>query len=112
MISISAWLPRTLALMTLITAQALGAAYAGDNSTNVGENGLAIKGYDPVAYFNASAAQAGSPEHTVEWNGATWQFATAANKRAFAANPAKYAPQYGGYCAIGTRMGLKNRRTA
>jgi YHS domain-containing protein len=69
--------------------------------------GGAIKGYDPVAFFTESKAVKGTKEFTHEWNGATWHFATKKNKDLFVANPEKYAPQYGGYCAYGTADGHK-----
>lgn len=61
--------------------------------------GLAIRGYDPVAYFTASAPVKGSSDHEYDWNGVTWRFSSAANKELFVSNPETYAPQYGGYCA-------------
>jgi YHS domain-containing protein len=67
----------------------------------------AIKGYDPVAFFVDSKAVKGLKEFTYEWNGATWHFATKKNNDLFVANPEKYAPQYGGYCAYGTADGHK-----
>lgn len=69
-------------------------------------DGLAIKGYDPVAYFEGKAVQ-GSAEFTHRWNDATWRFASASNRDRFAANPEAYAPQYGGYCAYGLAKGYK-----
>lgn len=63
------------------------------------KDGVAIKGADPVAYFTDESFVAGSAEHTYEWQGVSWQFATAENRDLFAANPEQYAPQYGGYCA-------------
>ena len=63
-------------------------------------NNLAIEGSDPVAYFTQSRAVIGSAQFKHEWNGATWHFASAANRDKFAANPSQYAPQYGGYCAF------------
>ena len=62
---------------------------------------LAIDGYDPVAYFTESKPVKGSRDFTTDWNGATYRFASAANRDLFIADPAKYAPQYGGYCAYG-----------
>ena len=59
----------------------------------------AIDGYDPVAYFTAGKPVAGKPEFTHEWNGATWRFSSEANRTAFAREPERYAPQFGGYCA-------------
>lgn len=67
----------------------------------------AIRGYDPVAYHLIGAPVLGSVEHTFVWNGATWRFASAKNRDLFAADPARYAPQYGGYCAFGTSRGYK-----
>jgi YHS domain-containing protein len=65
----------------------------------------AIRGYDPVAYFTESRPVKGSREFTHRWNGATWRFASAENRERFAAEPEKYAPQYGGYCAYGVASG-------
>lgn len=62
-------------------------------------DGKAIRGYDPVAYFTQEKAVEGSSAHIFEHNGATWQFASAENRDLFAANPEKYSPAYGGYCA-------------
>jgi hypothetical protein len=60
---------------------------------------LAIKGYDPVAYFTAGKAQQGVESFTFHWHGMTWHFISKGNRDLFAASPAKYAPQYDGYCA-------------
>ncbi|HAE25654.1 MULTISPECIES: YHS domain-containing (seleno)protein [Hyphomonas] len=59
----------------------------------------ALQGYDPVAYFTDGQPVKGSKEFSTEYKGATFQFASAANRDAFLADPAAYAPQYGGYCA-------------
>jgi len=58
-----------------------------------------------VAYFTEGKPVKGSAQHTHQWNGATWRFASATNRDAFAASPEKYAPQYGGYCAYGVAGG-------
>ena len=68
-------------------------------------DGAAIHGYDPVAYFAEEKAVPGRPEFVHEYMGATWRFASAANRDAFAADPQKYAPQYGGYCAYAVSQG-------
>lgn len=68
------------------------------------ENG-AIDGYDPVSYFADGRAERGSADITAEWNGAVWRFASDAHRRLFVENPEKYAPQYGGYCALGMAHG-------
>ncbi len=67
--------------------------------------GVAIDGTDPVAYFTEGKPVEGSSDHEVEWNGTTWRFASAANKASFEADPEKYAPQYGGYCAWAVAQG-------
>jgi hypothetical protein len=78
-------------------------AYA---QSNVDASGLALKGYDPVAYFAEKKPVPGKPELTARHEGATYRFASA-NRDAFVAAPAKYAPQYGGYCAFGMASGYK-----
>jgi YHS domain-containing protein len=60
---------------------------------------VALDGYDPVAYFKGGKPVRGVAQHALQWNGATWHFSSADNKTAFEANPAGFAPQYGGYCA-------------
>jgi YHS domain-containing protein len=64
------------------------------------EAGVALDGYDPVAYFTDGAPAMGSAEFQAAWDGVTWQFASAAHRDAFVADPAAYAPQYGGFCAF------------
>jgi len=61
--------------------------------------GVAIEGYDSVAYFTDAKPVEGSKQFTFDWQGATWQFASAEHRDLFAREPEKYAPQYGGYCA-------------
>lgn len=60
---------------------------------------IAVSGHDPVAYFTQGRPVKGDPRFITTWNGAQWRFASAENLAAFRANPARYAPQYGGYCA-------------
>lgn len=67
--------------------------------------GKAIDGYDPVAYFTAGKPVEGDSDFTYEWMDAKWYFASAANRDAFAKDPEKYAPQYGGYCAWAVSQG-------
>ena len=61
--------------------------------------GVAVGGYDPVAYFTEKKPVVGKAEFTLSHEGAVWRFASAANRDAFQAAPAKFAPQYGGHCA-------------
>lgn len=63
------------------------------------EDEVAIKGYDPVAYFEAVKAIKGSGSFTFRWHKMTWHFSTKANRDLFTSSPEKYAPQYDGYCA-------------
>jgi len=69
------------------------------------DNGVAIQGYDVVAYFTQNAAVKGSPAFAHTWNGVRWQFASAGNRDAFAREPERYAPAFGGYCAYGVSRG-------
>jgi|SRR5271165_3831480 len=63
------------------------------------EHGLAIKGYDPVSYFTSGKPTPGLPQFLTTYNGATYRFVSAENRDRFLAAPAKFVPQYGGYCA-------------
>jgi YHS domain-containing protein len=65
----------------------------------------AIRGYDPVAYFTVGEPTPGSDQFTASWQGATFKFASATNLELFNADPAAYAPQYGGYCAYAVAKG-------
>lgn len=65
----------------------------------------AVGGYDPVAYFTEGKPVAGKSGITHSWKGVTWRFASEKNREAFKADPEKYAPQYGGYCAWAVSQG-------
>ena len=67
--------------------------------------GVAINAYDPVAYFTMSKPVEGLDSITSDWDGATLRFASAENKAMFDADPVKYAPKYGGYCAYAVSKG-------
>lgn len=69
------------------------------------DEGIALRGADPVAYFTQGAPVIGTPEHSVMWNGTTWHFASAENLQSFIADPEAYAPQYGGCCAFAMASG-------
>lgn len=75
------------------------------NPVNTTKSGVAIDGHDPVAYFTMSKAVRGEQAITANYGGATYQFSSQENKALFEADPAKYAPQYGGYCAYGASQG-------
>lgn len=77
---------------------------AGEVNTGYFGN-VAIRGYDPVAYFTMSRPMKGSEEFAYDWLAAKWLFTTDEHRSMFAENPVKYAPQYGGYCADGVAYG-------
>ncbi len=105
-------LPAAVAMMWLI-GSACGMAASPEKiakrnpvaAINV-EAGLAVKGYDVVAYFSDGKPVKGLPRFSTKWNGVTWQFASADHRAAFIREPGKYAPQYGGYCAFGMSQGI------
>jgi hypothetical protein len=80
-------------------------AYAGHGketaTISVNEGGVAIGGYDTVAYFTESKAMAGSNEFEYTWREAKWHFSKLQHRALFISNPEKYAPQYGAFCALG-----------
>jgi YHS domain-containing protein len=80
---------------------------AGRGVVNTDDAGLALKGHDPVAYQLSMQATVGSPAITATHEGATYRFATVENRDRFVADPARYAPVYGGYCAMGVTGGRK-----
>jgi YHS domain-containing protein len=83
----------TLVLVLLIVGTTPGTAIDNFNQTF----GIAIDGYDTVAYHTENRAVKGKSEFSYEWNDADWHFASAKNRDLFAADPDRYAPQYGGY---------------
>ena len=94
--------PRVLTSLLLGLVLALGGLQPASAEGVVNASswtGTAIEGYDPVAYFEEGKPVEGDSDHAHEWMGATWYFASAENRDLFAADPEKYAPQYGGYCA-------------
>ena len=100
------------AVKTLISGVALSvalatSALAAGVDVNTSTTGLALQGYDPVAYFTDGAATKGNFKITAIHDGATYRFANEDHKAAFEADPAAYLPQYGGFCAFGTAMGFK-----
>jgi YHS domain-containing protein len=96
----------------LITLSAIltltSAAIAADPTTtyNIDKSKLALAGYDPVSYFRSGPAE-GKREITSQFEGITYRFANADNKKEFDASPAKYKPTYGGWCATAMAEGKK-----
>jgi YHS domain-containing protein len=69
------------------------------------DKGVAVQGYDVVAYFTGNAAVKGSAQLAHAWNGVEWRFASPEHRDAFVKDPARYAPAFGGYCAYGVSRG-------
>ena len=89
-----------LTMMLISVAQA-------EFAVDVNADGVALKGHDPVAYFTDNKPVPGNADYSAEHNGATYHFASAANRDLFTADPDKYAPQFGGFCAFGTTFTKK-----
>jgi len=96
---VSLWL-----LTSLLSVVVAASAFAGEYFER---DGIAIGGYDPVAYFAEMKPVKGLTEFHAEYQGSTFYFSTEANRDTFTANPDKFAPQYGGYCAFGMAKGYK-----
>jgi YHS domain-containing protein len=83
----------------------LSIAPAAAQKVNTSFTGLAIDGYDPVAYFTRNAPVKGTREFTLGFEGATYRFASAEHREQFAKDPARYVPQYGAFCAWAVSRG-------
>ena len=88
-----------LVLSTMLLPAVAGSEFHGARS------GPAIEGYDPVAYQTNGAPLRGQANFAAEWGGATWWFESDANRQQFLAHPQRYAPQYGGHCALAMANG-------
>lgn len=93
------WIGGILLAFGLLPAHAAEPIYTGLLSN------VAVGGHDVVAYFTAGEPVEGSREHSLEWRGAEWRFASAEHKETFQADPERYAPAYGGYCAWAVAQG-------
>jgi YHS domain-containing protein len=92
------WLLMVLSVLSCARSSAVA-------PVNVTAEGIAIKGYDPVAYFTEQMPVKGSATFEYLWSGAKWRFATAEHRDLFKSGPEKYAPKYGGYCAYAVSKG-------
>ena len=92
-----------LPAVALLVAVVATPVFAGD----VTHSTPGIGGYDPVSYFTKGTAQRGSGYHVADYQGVTYAFVSEENKELFEANPGKYAPAYGGWCAYGVAVGKK-----
>lgn len=97
---------RSTARLALLTALVAAAAWAAEKAPyNSNRRRVAVEGTDVVAYFTQSRPVRGREEFQHEFGGALWRFTSAENRDLFAADPAKYAPQFGGYCAWAVSRG-------
>ncbi|MBK9163639.1 MAG: YHS domain-containing protein [Acidobacteria bacterium] len=99
---------RILILTAAIAAAAIIGACSKQNTQlgfNASADGLALEGYDAVAYFVVGSAAKGDPRFKHVWNGVTWYFSSEENMKTFQAEPERYAPQYGGYCSYAVSEG-------
>ena len=104
--SIGSPLWRALAVIIVLACGAPLAARAASPEIFTGlVKGVAVGGYDPVAYFAEHKPVPGKADITYSWKDATWRFASKENRDLFGANPGKYAPRYGGYCAYAVSQG-------
>lgn len=92
-------------LLFFVSSVPAWAEDTGKHLLNLDRSGLALQGYDPVAFFTAGEPVKGDAAQTAVYQGATYRFASAENKAKFEAEPSKYAPQFGGYCAYGVSRG-------
>jgi YHS domain-containing protein len=90
--------------LQVATLQAQSATQ-GKALVNVDSQGVEAHGYDPVAFFTVGKAVKGDPKYQSSYGGAIYYFQSSANKDAFDKDPGKYAPQYGGYCAMAMALG-------
>lgn len=100
-------LASTAIAMTLVPASVMAFDENSTAAINVDAKGVALQGFDPVTYFTGSTPQKGSASFSATHVGATYLFASKANRDKFAAEPEKYAPQFGGFCAMGVALGKK-----
>lgn len=94
-----------LSLLALLPLELAAAGVAPEQPAVYADRAGAIRGYDPVAYFTDSEAVRGDRRFRHRWREADWFFASAEHRDLFAADPARYAPQYGGYCAYAMSRG-------
>ena len=96
----------TIALCLIVIGTVAAAARAASQpAVNVSRGQLALRGYDAVAYFTDGRPIQGAASFEYRWNSAVWRFATGANRDAFAKDPARYSPEFGGYCAYAVSRG-------
>jgi YHS domain-containing protein len=106
-IHISAVAAAFFSLGALTATGAFAVVPTSASAVDADEHGIAMQGYDPVAYFTEGAPHKGDARFKLTQNGATYYFANSANMKRFKKNPVAYLPQFGGFCAMGTAMSQK-----
>jgi YHS domain-containing protein len=96
---------RCIAVLCAFLVATTFAAAKEKNLVNADTNGLALHGYDPVAYFTDNAPVIGDPKYKATYKGSMFYFSSDAHKKLFKKDPARYAPQFGGYCAMAVSLG-------
>lgn len=96
---------RFLELSLALPALGIAAGARAEQSPVFADGGIAIRGTDPVSYFDDAMPVAGRAAYALMWDGAIWHFASAANRERFEMDPTAYAPRYGGYCAFAMAQG-------
>lgn len=96
---------RWVMVATALTAFATSPAAADAIRINAGDDHIAIAGYDAVAYYTLGKPTKGDPRFEANWQEARWHFATAEHRDMFVRDPDRYAPRYGGFCAVGISRG-------
>jgi YHS domain-containing protein len=98
------YMKRLFVALMLLSLSTIAAA---KDLLNLDGNGVAIQGYDPIAFFTDSRPVKGNPQFQSEYRGAKYYFVSAEHKAIFDKEPAKYEPQFGGYCAYGASKGSR-----
>jgi YHS domain-containing protein len=88
-------------ILAILMSGCVSALHADEKKLNLDKQGIAIQGYDPVAYFTQNKPVQGNPKFLSRYQGATYYFASGEDKATFDANPTKYEPSFGGFCAYG-----------
>jgi len=96
---------RLLVVVLLIASATVGKFVIAAEIVNTTATGVAVDGFDMVAYFELGYPVKGHTDHSVTYKGATWLFATSGHRSAFVADPAGYAPNYNGFCAVAVSEG-------
>jgi len=96
---------RKFVTLSIVLLALISTAFAEKTLVNTDRNGVAIQGYDPVAYFAENRPVKGDSHFQATYEGAKYYFSSEANKKTFESNPKKYAPQFGGFCAYAASKG-------